>query len=325
MPLNSIVRSDRYVPDASVEERNASAHAAIMQILQMNGLIEKHQREFLTIALWKWTEASGIAPHEKYNVRFCSAGTRAAEPAKVNHEHVWPRKGMIDKLLTEHQASDAATVRAFLEAHGIACIVTVEEHALLGSSAGNGWARYVNAGVEVWDRQEERPLVINPDIEPADQDAAAEDAEPVDSTEEDAVAVPPGMTPSEAFGHFAAARADLLRRLVRTLQFADCVAIVGSTRRKDREVGDYVRIHDARIEEPTPAMAFVHWTGKVSVRAQLTDLPAELAQLDCVKPQTHARYGVKCQVDDEASMEAAEELVMVAVSKYRDAFEAGDV
>ena len=315
MPLSSDVRTDRYVPDASVEECKTSAHAAVMHILQMQDVMPAHHRELLSIALWKWTEAAGLSPNPKYNIRFCSERVRSGEPTAVNHEHVWTRQGLVTNLLRNHRMSDAATVRSLLDEYGVACIVTVAEHSRLGRASRtgpDGWERYVRAGVEVWDRQHQCRWTFDNRNEPALGEVKS------------VTTVAPLITTDEAIALRGRDRGDLLRRLFRTLTFADCAAVVGMERDRTT-IGNYVLIHDVQIEEPTPVLAYVHWSGKVTVRAVLDDVPAELAALDCIERKDDKGYDVHCHVNDLASMEAAEELVMVAVQKYRKAYADGVV
>lgn len=65
----------------------------------------------------------------------------SAPDVPVNHEHVFPRKWLVRRLLTIDPAS--SDFETFLDDHGVACVVTVEEHAALGAATGTGWMRYV--------------------------------------------------------------------------------------------------------------------------------------------------------------------------------------
>src|SRR4051794_26917239 len=101
MPINTALRLDTpYTPDAAlVAERTESALGALWAVLEAPGLTIKHRRELLSIGIWKYTEAFGHAPHPKYRLRFRShAAMDMAVPAVVQHEHVWPRRWIIDRL-----------------------------------------------------------------------------------------------------------------------------------------------------------------------------------------------------------------------------------
>ncbi len=161
MPLNIDVLPDRpYEVDPSVSERRYRSLRLISQLLTLTDLYDAHHREMLSIAIWKWTEAVGVRPYAKYNIPLVSARVMDRnEPVKVHHEHVWARKWMVDRLLAERPWSETG-LREFLEEHGVACIVTVEEHGRLGAVREQGWTRYLAAGVEVWDRKAQGPLYL---------------------------------------------------------------------------------------------------------------------------------------------------------------------
>ena len=77
----------------------------------------------------------------------------ATAPASINHEHVWTRKELREKLLAKPR--DVEELEQFLTTYGVACIVTVQEHGKLSTSKKAGWLRYVEQGIPVWDRQAE--------------------------------------------------------------------------------------------------------------------------------------------------------------------------
>ena len=99
--------------------------------------------------------------HARWNTRYLSAAARAIygafeEAARrgqltalkgkhmrgLRHEHVFPRRVMVDRLL-------AGDTLALTESFG--CVVTVAEHGILDDRC-SGWDRYREAGVGVWDR-----------------------------------------------------------------------------------------------------------------------------------------------------------------------------
>jgi len=102
-------------------------------------LYPSHKKELLSICIWKITQADG-----KYKVRYWSEGAVSAEKRKLQHEHVVERKELIQRLLAGEEVD-------LVVADAIACIVTEEEHALLGKSQASGWSRYRDAGIRVYD------------------------------------------------------------------------------------------------------------------------------------------------------------------------------
>jgi len=331
MPYNSVVHGKPYQNTSAIDAVRLSALRAVQQLLQpVDGLSAAHRRELLTISLWKWTEAAGVAPHPKYNVRFATpAALDHSNPAKVNHEHVWPRKWIIDRLLKPGKTWPEPELREFLEEHGVACIVTVEEHARLSalSSGPEGWDRYRRAGLQVRDLTGEGFLDLDQPGASAvvDEVALPENDQSVvlEPGEELAVVSPtePGLSVDEALDRLSGGRARLLKRLLGTADLAGGVGLVGGTKRADSTPGAYVRVHDATLPEPTRAVAFVHWTGRVSLALSADEVPADLVSRDEVKSQTHKTYGVSCKVSDEGSLRTAEELLVLALEQVRSDFD----
>jgi hypothetical protein len=121
-------------------EITESATRAIEGCLTLD-ILERHKRDIISGMLWKITEARG-----KYTTRYRSKASMEAG-TKLQHEHVFTRKDLTDRILAEPQH-----VREIL-CDAIGCVVTVDEHKRLSRVAGTirGWNRYTAAGVEVVD------------------------------------------------------------------------------------------------------------------------------------------------------------------------------
>lgn len=117
----------------------------------------KHKRELLTACIWKVTEADG-----KYNVRYWSEGVHQLvqvhgtilavtrlRPLPLRHEHVNPRRQLVNAML-----ENPADIERILRDEAIACLVTVDEHPRL-NNALQGFDRYQQAGIRVWDTMQE--------------------------------------------------------------------------------------------------------------------------------------------------------------------------
>jgi len=320
MPIGGPYLHSPYVPGGSVEERRSSALQLVSQTLAMSGVILVHQREMLSIGLWKWTEAAGVSPNPKYNIRFVSDGARDfGTKVKIQHEHVWTRKWIIDRLLARPGWSET-DLTGFLEQYGVACVVTESEHARLGAVKEQGWARYVAAGIGVWDRLTGAPLDLagwaageaaSPEVAP----------EPTPEVDADVTAV---ADIDQVIGQRAPALAPMLRRFVRSMRFGGAVSVPGGVRGAGGQVGQYFRVHDTVIEEPTPAVAYVHWSGKVSARLAFDDLPEALRAHPAVTEQKDGSYGVKVSMlaSNPTSLEAAEDVVFLALEKLRSSQDA---
>jgi hypothetical protein len=334
MPFNNLVRYEKYRPESRIQGARASALQAVAHLLQpLPGLSLAHRRELLSIALWKWTEASGIPPYAKFNLQFATSGAlEKSIPMKINHEHVWRRKWIIDQLLQGGRTWNEAQLGDFLESCGVACVVTVEEHGRLAAISGQGWQRYRQAGIEVFDLQEPGPLDLGDlfEAEPGDESADAE-LEPILEPEEPTEnALEPahqtvgvaGPSVNEALDDLAGPKAALLKILVRMAELSGAVSVVGTTKNPDRPVGAYARVHDTTIEEPTRAAAYIHWSGKVSLGLVADDLPEALLAESCVTTAKHSTYGIQSQVSDAESLYVTEELLVLALEKLRESFAA---
>ncbi|RPF29047.1 hypothetical protein [Georgenia muralis] len=315
MPTNTAINLSRvYVEDAGMPARRESALRLIHHQLGLTDVTDPHKKEMLSIAIWKWTEAEGVAPYAKYHVRLRSTGALdTSSPSPVNHEHVWQRKWIIEQLLNRPEWS-LDELRDFLEQYAVACTVTVEEHARLGQVSAVGWDRYVAAGVEIYDMLEERRFVPPTSGATTQTPATADLPEDVETTEIEATAGAP-LSLDEALVERAGDRAPLLRSLLDRLTDEEVAAVVGASR--DGGTGDYIRLHDLAMGEPSPAVAYLHWTGKLSVRLVPEDLPAELAADDRLGRPQHVRYGVTSRVTTPNDLDTAEGLILLALEKAR--------
>mgnify|MGYP006450258921 CR=1 FL=1 len=115
-----------------------SAVNAARAISQLD-LYPSHKRELLSVCIWKITEADG-----KNKVRYWSAGTIDNPEKKIQHEHVVTRKELVDLILAGVDAE-------ILASKAIACMVTESEHILLGNQKAQGWQRYKDANIRVFD------------------------------------------------------------------------------------------------------------------------------------------------------------------------------
>ena len=134
-----------YRPHPDRDDRLASAIRAAEALVNLD-LYPAHKRELLSICVWKVTEIDG-----KQNLRFVSRGAvEASVGESLEHEHVFPRKGMVDEMMGGKPVAEVLK-------DAVACLVTKSEHEqLTRETRGNpdlvGWARYEKAGIEVIDR-----------------------------------------------------------------------------------------------------------------------------------------------------------------------------
>lgn len=315
---NVVRAAERYEFTDANEQLRLSALAMLRQVVGMNDVLPRHHNEQISLALWKWTEAFGLAPNAKYNLRFVSRGVMESAPdVPVNHEHVFPRKWLVRRLLTIDPAS--SDFETFLDDHGVACVVTVEEHAALGAATGTGWMRYVAAGVDVYDR------AIQQYVEPAtlmpggggDLDSALPPA-----TNEETTVSPAAMEEWDVV-EFILRNADQrlavpLLRLARSAELAMGVTAPQRTSNKPA----YFRVHDTLVEEPTRAAAYVNLNGNIDLALDYDELPQTLRDLEWVVRRKSGQkpYEVRCVVSDEQSVAMAEDLLVLALTRIRDEY-----
>lgn len=148
------------------DERNSAAYlcARLLQIrseLLGKGLYtpshDAHLRELVGITLWKDSEADGKIQGCRFWSRGALASQKLGNTKDLQHEHVFPKRQMID-LLFELKNPDLDTVQGLIQAHNVAAVVTKEEHRQLGrvpGSRGDVWQRYRLAGIQWVDRSAE--------------------------------------------------------------------------------------------------------------------------------------------------------------------------
>jgi len=148
------IKLPNWSPRKDSEMRVASALVLVQAILNVSEqMVQSHLRESLSIAIWKYTECNG-----KYTTRFRSRGAVESPKSKLNHEHVFTRKSLIDELLGSPENSEIIMSKA------VACTVLTSEHALLRAVEKQnpslvGWNRYRAAGIEVFDLAEQRLFI----------------------------------------------------------------------------------------------------------------------------------------------------------------------
>ena len=137
----------------------SAKHLAMLVLKAENILIEKHIKKILTEVLWMLSEANG-----KYDTRYRSsevvrlAKEEPTSEVKIQHEHVFPRKGVIENILSQRQAilADPNLLDEILD-KTVGCVVTEEQHKALRKTE-DGWHRY--KGIEVLDMSQNPPLVM---------------------------------------------------------------------------------------------------------------------------------------------------------------------
>ncbi len=139
------------------EQHLAGGVAAVEAIVHAQGVSVELQRKLLNVVTWYATEH----PH-KYRIRWRSAAAvkyRGQSFGKaLRHEHVLPRKWLIDQLLARPDEAETILKSA------VGCIVRTEESKRLDrvDKAIIGWERYRVAEIQVLDMGGDRqPMSID--------------------------------------------------------------------------------------------------------------------------------------------------------------------
>lgn len=110
------------MPDVS--DREASVYRVVRLLLDAD-IREDDRRYFLDLALWRLTEFD--KNRHKFAVRYRTATVMSPERHEINHEHVVPRRWLLDRILARPHDAERFLKLAV------------------------AWERYVNAGVTVID------------------------------------------------------------------------------------------------------------------------------------------------------------------------------
>lgn len=116
-------------------------------------------------------------------------------------------------------------------------------------------------------------------------------------------------------GHRRQEQGRRLHELNRIARFTSAVAVVATGRSGD--LSAYYRIHDAQLAEPSRAVAYPHWSGRVDFALEWSDVPSELRAAGARK-LAKATYSVTIKIVDQPTRRAAEELLFLALAKLRE-------
>jgi len=142
MPKKNYQSSWHENPDVAAVKQSALRLARTIAELDVDVLLT-HKRKLLRDVVWIVTEANG-----KGNTRYVSEAVYSGQ-GPIRHEHVLPIKYLVGRMLESPE-----TISQVLDS-AIGWLVTEGEHRLLPSnSAGEGWDRYRQAGIRVFDRLE---------------------------------------------------------------------------------------------------------------------------------------------------------------------------
>lgn len=301
-----------YTPDAGVPERTASAVAALWALLEAPGLILAHRRHLLGIGIWKYTEAPGARPHPKYRLPFRTVGAMDVESkVPVQHEHVWTKEWLIDRLLPAHAAGwTQDELAGFMAQYGIACTVTRAEHLLLNACGkAAGWERYAQVGLQVWDAANERPH----ELPTAAKLSTEDDVRLIYSLPEHGAGVVSSVI-LEALTANEKPVTPLLRSFLIGAEGED-IDLVPKYDATGRPT-PYIRLFDAELDEPTPVAVYINYNGNLDFHVRPDQVP-DLMALDGVQP--HKPRYVRLVLDRPERVDTALQLLTETLELIREA------
>ena len=131
---------DSISPEVQIEE----SKTIIKAVLKLN-ISNYMKRKVIGTMIWNITGANG-----KYELPFISVLAKENPNLKVNHEHIFRKKILVDEILLNPD-----NLENILE-NAVACVVTLEEHNRLNQADKenpkiDGWERYNLAKIKVWD------------------------------------------------------------------------------------------------------------------------------------------------------------------------------
>lgn len=143
MPKKSLAT---FVPRKDADSKRKAA-LRLVEVIAPLDIDPAIKRKMLSHSLWFVTETEGTS---KYRTRYMSRKAIGKDTKQLHHEHVIPRKVLVDAMVKEPHRAPAIAATA------IGCTVTRKEHEVLtaldkAEPGLEGWERYRRAGVVVID------------------------------------------------------------------------------------------------------------------------------------------------------------------------------
>ena len=155
MPLRTNIAGmdSLYVFTDKLKKQKRDAVRIMKLILVDNEIGKEMKKKVIDTMLWN-ISGLGEGSFGKYLIRFRSKKSLDNQDARIIHEHVYPKKYLIEKIMNENNPDDETIDKIF------GCIVTEDEHRELHKKEHKnliGWERYKAAGIEVQDMIDNSP------------------------------------------------------------------------------------------------------------------------------------------------------------------------
>ena len=142
MPILSDTRHKRPYQQKSDAELRLKDVETLLRTITMMPLHSRTKKKMLNHVLWLVVELTG-----NFHCQYRSAGVLKDTGVRIQRDHIYPRKQLVEELLgPEPNFADIVT-------RAQCCVVTHEEHQLLTKVPKEvlGWERYEKAGVKWYD------------------------------------------------------------------------------------------------------------------------------------------------------------------------------
>ncbi len=139
--------------------KRQDAIKVIKALLELD-IDEAMKKKFLSNCLWQVTQAEGKGKYElRYKTKAALKAIKEGRRNELRHEHVYPRKQMVQRLIDSPEKVDEIVKEA------VGCVVTQDEHAILSQidrdfSGLEGCERYQEAGITVLDTSKKPPAKL---------------------------------------------------------------------------------------------------------------------------------------------------------------------
>lgn len=144
MPISGTSHSKPYIEPSDLHEQLQDVVSVLKSLSALNVNLPLKKR-MLVHAIWEVNQASG-----SFKSRYRSLEVIKGSGVAIQRDHVFQKKALVERLLLEpHNVEDVVQ-------SALSCVVTKEEHEKLTQYSRvhpevDGWARYQNAGITVYD------------------------------------------------------------------------------------------------------------------------------------------------------------------------------
>ncbi|MFC1513595.1 hypothetical protein ACFL5P_01165 [candidate division KSB1 bacterium] len=157
MPKNTDIKGikEKFKPTQKGKEQIKDAIIIIKVIVHLK-INDSMIKKVIDQMLWNISGA-----HGKYLTRYRSEDVISEKSVNLNHEHVFPRKQVIEEIM-----NNIGQIEDILKNKTVGCVVSTEEHQRLKEVEKEnpqlkGWQRYKEARIKVRDMKNDSEFDLN--------------------------------------------------------------------------------------------------------------------------------------------------------------------